>query len=113
MQINIMPYLALACAIIFEVAGSSFLQKSDQFTKLVPTCIMGLFYILSFYALSVALKSLPLGIAYAIWGGMGIVLTAIISVVIFKQSLDSIALLGIGMIVGGVIIINVFSNASH
>ncbi|KGJ23608.1 DMT family transporter [Paracoccus sanguinis] len=113
MQFTFVSYLALAGAIIFEVAGSSFLQKSQQFTKAGPTAAMALFYILSFYLLSIALKSLPLGIAYAIWGGLGIVLTAIVSVVLFRQTLDAMALVGIAMIVGGVIVINAFSNASH
>ncbi len=113
MQVNVLSYLALAGAIVFEVAGSSFLQKSAQFTKAGPTATMAVFYILSFYLLSIALKSLPLGIAYAIWGGLGIVLTAVVSVVVFRQTLDAMALLGIAMIVGGVIVINAFSNASH
>ena len=112
MQFNI-SHLALAGAIICEVAGSSFLMKSEQFTKIVPTAIMALFYVASFYLLSVALKTLPLGIAYAIWAGLGIVLTSLISVVVFRQTLDMMALIGISMIVGGVVVINVFSNASH
>lgn len=112
MQFNI-SHLALAGAIICEVAGSSFLMKSEQFTKIVPTAVMALLYVASFYLLSVALKTLPLGIAYAIWGGLGIVLTSLISVVVFRQTLDMMALLGIAMIVGGVVVINVFSNASH
>lgn len=113
MQVQLISYLALSGAILCEVAGSAFLQKSAQFTKIGPTAIMALFYITSFYLLSIALKSLPLGIAYAIWGGLGIVLTAVISVVVFRQSLDAMAMLGIAMIVGGVVIMNAFSNASH
>ncbi|WP_108663407.1 DMT family transporter [Acuticoccus kandeliae] len=113
MQIHLASTLALLGAIVFEVAGTSFLQKSAQFTKPVPTAIMAVLYILSFYLLSVALKSLPLGIAYAIWGGLGIVLTAIISVVVFRQTLDVMAMVGIALIVAGVVVINVFSNASH
>lgn len=88
-------------------------MKSEQFTKIVPTAIMALFYVTSFYLLSIALKALPLGIAYAIWAGLGIVLTCLISVVVFRQTLDAMALLGIAMIVGGVVVINAFSNASH
>ncbi len=113
MQVQLISYLALSGAILCEVAGSAFLQKSAQFTKIGPTAIMALFYITSFYLLSIALKSLPLGIAYAIWGGLGIVLTAVISVVVFRQSLDAMAMIGIAMIVGGVVIMNAFSNASH
>ncbi|SOC23482.1 DMT family transporter [Rhodobacter maris] len=113
MQVHIVSYLALAGAIISEVTGTAYLQKSAQFTKLAPTAIMAVFYILSFYLLSVALRTLPLGVAYAVWGGLGIVLTAIISVAVFKQTLDAMAILGIAMIVGGVVVVNVFSNASH
>ncbi|MDK3016439.1 DMT family transporter [Pseudodonghicola flavimaris] len=113
MQLHIVSYLALAGAFICEVTGTAYLQKSVQFTKFAPTAIMAVFYVLSFYLLSVALRTLPLGVAYAVWGGLGIVVTAIISVVIFRQSLDAMAIFGIAMIVGGVVIVNAFSNASH
>lgn len=113
MQLHIVSYLALAGAIICEVTGTAYLQKSAQFTKLAPTAIMAVFYILSFYLLSVSLRTLPLGVAYAAWGGLGIVLTAIISVVVFKQTLDAMAIFGIAMIVGGVVVVNAFSNSSH
>ena len=113
MQFHLVSYLALAGAIICEVAGTAFLQKSAQFTRFGPTAIMALFYIASFYLLSIALRTLPLGVAYAIWGGLGIVLTAVVSVVVFRQTLDGIAMLGIAMIVGGVVVVNAFSNASH
>ncbi len=68
-------YASLAAAIVFEVIGTTFLQKSEQFSRLVPTAAMVLFYVMSFYLLSHALKTLPLGIAYAMWSGLGIVLT--------------------------------------
>ncbi len=109
-----MKYLFLALAIISEVVGSSFLNASAQFTKPVPTTVSLLSYGLCFYFLSIALKSIPLGAAYAIWGGLGIVLTAIISVVVFKHSIDLPAIIGITLIVVGVIILNVFSKSmSH
>ncbi|ACS40525.1 DMT family transporter [Methylorubrum extorquens] len=104
-------YGALGLAIVCEVAGTSFLQRSAQFTKLVPSLLMAGFYAGSFFFLSQALKSLPLGIAYAIWGGLGIVLTAIISVVVFRQTLDAAALVGIGMIVAGVVVVQTFSGS--
>ncbi|MBB5048956.1 small multidrug resistance pump [Rhodopseudomonas rhenobacensis] len=107
-------YAALTGAIVCEVIGTTFLQKSEQFSRLVPTLIMAAFYAGSFFLLSQALKSIPLGIAYAIWGGLGIVLTAIISVVVLKQSLDMPAIAGIAMIVGGVVVVNMFSQSvSH
>lgn len=105
-------YIALFAAIVSEVAGSAFLQRSEQFTKLVPTTIMAALYITSFYLLSLALRALPLGFAYAIWAGLGIVLTAGVSVVIFKQSLDTPALMGIGFIITGVLIMNLLSQST-
>ncbi|GEO84191.1 MULTISPECIES: DMT family transporter [Alphaproteobacteria] len=106
-----LAYSALGGAIVCEVIATTLLQKSEQFSRPLPTGAMVLFYIVSFYLLSQALKGVPLGIAYAVWGGLGIVLTATISVVILKQSLDLPALAGIAMIVTGVIVMNVFSNS--
>lgn len=109
-----MKYLFLALAIILEVIGSSFMKASNGFTKIIPTSITIIAYIACFFFLSQALKHIPLGIAYAIWGGLGIVLTAIISVVVFKQSLDLPAIIGIILIVSGVFVMNFFSKtATH
>jgi len=107
-----MKYFFLALAIISEVVGSSFLNASNQFTKLIPSAITVVAYLLCFYFLSIALKSIPLGTAYAIWGGLGIVLTAIISVVVFKNKLDIGAIIGISLIVAGVVVLNVFSKST-
>ncbi len=104
-------YGYLGIAIICEVIGTFFLVKSEQFTRLGPTLIMGVLYVLSFYMLTHTLKTLPLGIAYAMWGGLGIVLTSIIGIVMFKQNLDIPAVVGIAMIVGGVVVMNVLSNS--
>lgn len=108
-----MQYLFLALAIILEVIGSSFMKASQGFSKWLPSTIVIVAYIACFYFLSLALKSIPLGIAYAIWGGLGIVLTAIISVVIFKQRLDVPAMIGIILIVSGVVVMNFFSKTAH
>jgi small multidrug resistance pump len=114
MNPTLASYGALAIAIVFEVIGTSFLQRSEQFTRLLPTLLMALFYAGSFFFLSQALKMVPLGIAYAIWGGCGVILTAFIGYLVFRQPLDFAAMIGIGMIVGGVIVVNVFSNSvSH
>lgn len=107
-----MKYLYLALAIVLEVLGSSFMKASDGFSKLLPTTITIIAYIACFFFFSQALKSIPLGIAYAIWGGLGIVLTALISVIIFKQSLDLAAIIGIILIVAGVFVMNFFSKSS-
>jgi small multidrug resistance pump len=104
-------YGLLALAIISEVTGSIFLVKSEGFTRLGPSLLVVIFYIISFYLLSQVIKTIPLGIAYAIWGGVGIVLTAFIGFLIFRQNLDIPAVIGIIMIVGGVIVMNVFSKS--
>jgi len=106
-----MAYALLALAIISEVTGSTFLVKSEGFTKLVPSILVFIFYVISFYLLSHVLKTIPLGIAYAIWSGIGIILTACIGFFVFRQSLDLPAVIGIVMIMGGVIVMNVFSKS--
>jgi len=107
-----MKYLFLALAIISEVIASSFLNASQQFTKTIPAVVTVVAYLACFYFLSIALKFIPLGIAYAIWGGLGIVLTAIISVVVFKTKFDIPALIGILLIVAGVVVLNFFSKTN-
>ncbi|MFV0521914.1 MAG: DMT family transporter [Mangrovibacterium sp.] len=107
-----MKYLFLGLAILLEVVGSNFMKASEGFSKLLPTVITIVSYTTCFFFFSQALKSIPLGIAYAIWGGLGIVLTAIISVVIFKQSLDIPAIIGIVLIVAGVLVMNFFSKST-
>ena len=105
-----MAYILLALAIVSEVTGSTFLVKSEGFTQLAPSILVVIFYVISFYLLSQVIKTIPLGVAYAIWGGVGIVLTALIGFLMFRQSLDLAALIGIALIIGGVIVMNVFSK---
>lgn len=104
-------YGLLALAILSEVIGSAFLIKSDGFTKFAPSSAVVILYVIAFYLLSQVIKVIPLGIAYAIWAGVGIVLTAMIGYFIFKQSLDLAAMLGIGLIIFGVVVINLFSHS--
>ena len=111
MSPTIIAYTYLAIAIICEVIGTTFLVKSEQFTRLVPTLIMGVLYAISFYLLTQTIKTIPLGIAYALWGGLGIVLTSLVGLIFFKQSLDTAAVVGIAMIVGGVVVMNLLSNS--
>ena len=107
-------YVLLAFAIISEVIGSTFLIKSEGFSKLLPTAITLICFVVVFYLLSHAVKVIPLGIAYAIWSGVGIVLTALISIFILKNPLDTPAIIGIIFIIIGVVIMNTFSNvATH
>ncbi|RQP07688.1 MAG: QacE family quaternary ammonium compound efflux SMR transporter [Chryseobacterium sp.] len=106
-----MHYFFLALAILLEVVGSAFLNASKGFTKAEPTTVMAICYLSSFYFLSLTLKTLPLGIAYAIWGGLGIVLTTLVSVFVFKQEINFPVIVGIAMIVAGVVVVNYFNKA--
>lgn len=108
---QLLTYSSLIIAIVCETIATSFLKQSEQFTKLVPSLITGAAYVCCFYFLSITLKTMPVGIAYAVWSGLGIVLISLIGFFIFKQHLDTPAYIGLAMIVAGVIIINVFSKA--
>ncbi|MBV7379405.1 QacE family quaternary ammonium compound efflux SMR transporter [Maritimibacter sp. DP4N28-5] len=109
-----MPYLILFLAVLAETIGTTALQASQQFTRLVPSVIVVVAYSVSFLLLGWALKFLPVGIAYAIWSGLGIVLIAIIGFLVFSQRLDLPAVLGMAMILGGILVIHLFSNtATH
>lgn len=107
---NPAAWAPLLGAIFFEVMGTSFLQKSEQFTRLWPTAGVALCYGVAFYLLTHALKHMPVGVAYAIWSGLGVVLISIIGATLFKQKLDAPALIGLALIVGGVVVINLFSK---
>lgn len=107
-------YALLALAIISEVTGSTFLAKSDGFSKLIPTSITLVCFAIAFYLLSHVVKVIPLGMTYAIWSGVGIVLTALIGMFVLNQPLDIPAMIGIGFIIVGVIIMSIFStSAAH
>lgn len=107
-----LTWAALLGAIGFEVAGTTLLQKSEQFTRLWPTLGLAACYGMAFYLLSICLRQMPVGIAYAVWSGLGVVLISVIGLVVFKQRLDAPALLGLSMIVGGVVVINLFSKTA-
>ena len=106
-----MTYAFLFTAIVLEVIGTSALKASEQFTKLLPIIVMVACYGTSFFFLSLVLRTLPVGIAYAIWSGLGIVLISMVGVIWFKQPLDLPAMLGLGLIVAGVIVVNLFSKS--
>jgi small multidrug resistance pump len=107
-------YLPLMAAIVLEVIATSALQASQQFTRLWPTLLMALGYAGAFYFLSIALRGIPVGVAYGIWSGLGIVLISVIGWVVFGQKLDLPAIVGLGFILTGVLIVNLFSKtASH
>ena len=104
----------LSLAIIAEVIATSALKHSEGFTKLWPTLITAVGYTIAFYLLSLTLRTLPMGIAYAVWSGVGIVLISLVGWLAFKQNLDTAAIIGMCFIVLGVAIINTYSNSmSH
>lgn len=109
-----MTYVYLILAIIAEVIATSALKASNSFTQLIPSLIVVVGYSVSFYLLTLVLRQLPLGITYAVWSGLGIVLVAIVGAIIYKQIPDIAAIIGMGFIVAGVAIIHLFSNTvSH
>ena len=100
----------LILAILFETSATTLLKFSDGFSKLLPTIMSILLYILSFYCLSNCLKTVPIGIAYAIWSALGIVLVTLIGIIAFKQTPDWAAIIGLLLIIIGVGVLNLFSN---
>lgn len=107
-----MSWLYLAAAIVSEVIATSSLKASDGFSRTIPSVVVVVGYGISFYFLSLTLRTMPVGIAYAVWSGVGIVLISAVGWVLFHQRLDAAALAGMGLIIAGVLVINVFSRAS-
>ena len=109
-----MNWIFLGLAIICEVIATSALKASAGFTRALPTLILICGYVCSFYFLSLTLRAIPVGIAYAIWSGVGVVLISLIAWLLYGQKLDMPALLGIALIVAGVVVLNLFSRSvSH
>ncbi|OQW89999.1 MAG: QacE family quaternary ammonium compound efflux SMR transporter [Rhodoferax ferrireducens] len=102
-----MQWVYLGIAIVAEVIATSALKASDGFTRLVPSVVVVVGYVVSFYCLSLTLRSIPVGIVYAIWSGVGIVLISLVGWLVFDQALSPLALLGMAFIAVGVIILNV------
>lgn len=105
-------YLILFLAVIAETIGTTALQASQQFTRFWPSVLVVVGYGIAFYLLALTLRHMPVGIVYAIWSGMGIALIAIIGFVVFGQRLDWPAILGLGMILTGILVIHLFSNTA-
>lgn len=103
-------YLFLIAAVLMETIGTSALQASQQFSRLWPSVIVVVAYAISFYLLAMTLKFLPVGITYAIWSGFGIVFIAVIGYFVFGQKLDLPAVLGMGLILVGILVIHLFSK---
>jgi small multidrug resistance pump len=106
-------YLPLLAAIVLEVVATFALQASQQFTRPWPTLVMALGYLGAFFFLSLALRGIPVGIAYAIWSGLGIVLISAVGWIVFGQKLDLPAMAGLGLIIAGVLVVNLFSSAAR
>ncbi|MES2073983.1 MAG: multidrug efflux SMR transporter [Pseudomonadota bacterium] len=107
-----MNWLFLAVAIAAEVIATSALKASEGFSKLLPSTLVVVGYGIAFYMLSRVLSTIPVGIAYAIWSGAGIVLVSLVGLFFYKQRLDFPAMLGIGLIIAGVVVMQVFSKTS-
>lgn len=107
-----MNWVYLIIAIVAEVIGTTALKAADGFSKPIPSIVVIFSYVIAFYFLSLTLKTMPVGIIYAIWSGVGIVLICLVAWFLFGQALDLPAMIGIGMIVGGVMVINLFSAST-
>lgn len=107
---NTLMYLMMA--IVAEVIATTMLKASEGFTRLWPSLLVVVGYGVSFWGVSMVVKSMPLGIVYAIWSGMGIVLVSIAAVFVYQQKLDWPAMIGMGLIIAGVLVINLLSKAS-
>ncbi|KWR91147.1 DMT family transporter [Cupriavidus sp. IDO] len=105
-------YLLLTLAIVAEVIATSSLKASQGFTRLLPSLLVAGGYVVAFYLLMLVMKTVPVGVAYAIWSGAGIVLVTLIAMVLYRQIPDLAACLGIGLIIAGVGVIQLFSKTS-
>jgi small multidrug resistance pump len=110
---NKMNWLYLAIAILSEVLATSALKASDGFTRLLPSIVVTIGYGSAFYFLSLTLRTIPIGVAYAVWSGVGVVLISLLGWVIYGQKLDFVAIFGIALIVLGVLILNLFSQSAN
>jgi len=111
-QVKNMQWLYLMIAIVAEVIATSVLKVTEGFTRWVPSLVVVVGYAAAFYFMSLTLRTIPLGIAYAIWSGVGVVLVTIVGWTVYHQSLDMAAFIGIGLIVAGVLVLNLFSRSA-
>ncbi|VWB65855.1 multidrug transporter [Burkholderia lata] len=103
-------YAWLAIAIVAEVIGTSALRAADGFTRLWPSLLVVAGYGIAFYCLSITLRTMPVGIIYAVWSGAGIVLITLVAMLLYRQVPDLPAVIGLGLIVSGVVVLNLFSK---
>jgi len=105
-------WMFLSMAIVAEVIATSSLKASAEFTKFWPSVIVVVGYAIAFYFLSLTLRSIPVGIAYAVWSGLGIVLVSLVGWWLYNQTLDLASIIGMGLIIAGVLVINLFSKVN-
>lgn len=108
---NVAPWLLLLLAIVAEVIATSALKASDGFTRPGPVAVVVVFYGIAFFLLAQTLRVFPIGLAYAIWSGLGIVLISLVGWLWYGQTLDAAALVGLGLIVAGVLVVNLLSGS--
>jgi small multidrug resistance pump len=106
-------YTILFASIVFEIIGTSALLASQTFTRIGPSLVVAVCYSLAIVGLSLTFRTIPMGIAYAIWSGLGIVLISAVGWVVFGQRLDSAAVVGLGLIVAGVVVVNLSDSVGH
>lgn len=104
------PYALLGIAIVAEVIATSAMRASEGFSRQVPSAVVVIGYGIAFYCLSLTLKSIPVGIVYAVWSGAGIVLITLVALVLYRQVPDLPAIIGLGLIIAGVAVLNIFSK---
>ena len=109
-----MSYLYLVIAIAAEVVATSALKKSEEFTRLWPSVTVAVGYLVAFYFLTLVLRSMPIGVTYAMWSGLGVVLVAVVGAILYREVPDAAAIVGMTLIVAGVVIMNLLSKSvSH
>ncbi len=108
-----MPWIYLAAAILFETIGTTALQASQQFSRLGPSILVVVSYAAAFYLLALTLAYMPVGVVYAIWSGLGICFIAALAWLLFGQTLDGAAILGMALIIAGIVIIQLFSDSAR
>ena len=108
-----MSYLYLAIAILAEVAATSALKATEGFTRPLPSAVVVAGYVIAFYCLALTVKEIPMGISYAIWSAVGIVLVAGVGWIVYGQALDRPALIGLGLIIAGVVVVNLSQSTVH
>jgi small multidrug resistance pump len=106
-----MSYIYLALAVVAEVIGTSLLKSTDEFTKLTPTAVVVVCYIVAMWLLTLVLREMAVGIVYAIWSGLGIVLVAAVAAVYYKEIPDLAAIIGMVLIISGIVVMHLFSGS--